>query len=437
MGERQSGQPLSITIITRPRLPKNVNGVLSLDDVRLSGKRVLFRVDVNSPLHPETGAFLDDSRLRGIVPTLRALSDAKVVIISHQSRPGKSDFTNMSGHAERMVRILGRPVRFIPDVCGEVALEAIRSMINGEIIFLDNVRMHPEEMALSRATPEELAKSQIVATLAPEFDAYVTDAFAAAHRNSPSLSGFAEELPCFAGRLMEREISALGLAVTDPPRPYVVILGGAKADDSLRVAINLIERDVVDTVAFVGVVGNMMLWASGIDIGEGNQDFIRNTLGDSFEETWSAARHLLTDHEKLLFLPSDVAVERDGERIPMKVEELPTEDPIYDIGLETLMQLRPLLLDANCILWNGPASYFEKPQFAFGTIEILNICTESAALTIVGGGHTSALVSSRGVSDKISHNSTGGGACLTMLSGARMPVIEALMRSASVFSKSE
>jgi phosphoglycerate kinase len=414
-----------------------VNGVLSLDDVRLSGKRVLFRVDVNSPLHPETGAFLDDSRLRGIVPTLRALSDAKVVIISHQSRPGKSDFTNMSGHAERMVRILGRPVRFIPDVCGEVALEAIRSMINGEIIFLDNVRMHPEEMALSRATPEELAKSQIVATLAPEFDAYVTDAFAAAHRNSPSLSGFAEELPCFAGRLMEREISALGLAVTDPPRPYVVILGGAKADDSLRVAINLIERDVVDTVAFVGVVGNMMLWASGIDIGEGNQDFIRNTLGDSFEETWSAARHLLTDHEKLLFLPSDVAVERDGERIPMKVEELPTEDPIYDIGLETLMRLRPLLLDANCILWNGPASYFEKPQFAFGTIEILNICTESAALTIVGGGHTSALVSSRGVSDKISHNSTGGGACLTMLSGARMPVIEALMRSASVFSKSE
>ncbi|MDE0912751.1 MAG: phosphoglycerate kinase [Candidatus Poseidoniales archaeon] len=414
-----------------------MNGVLSLDDVRLSGKRVLFRVDVNSPLHPETGAFLDDSRLRGIVPTLRALSDAKVVIISHQSRPGKSDFTNMSGHAERMVRILGRPVRFIPDVCGEVALEAIRSMINGEIIFLDNVRMHPEEMALSRATPEELAKSQIVATLAPEFDAYVTDAFAAAHRNSPSLSGFAEELPCFAGRLMEREISALGLAVTDPPRPYVVILGGAKADDSLRVAINLIERDVVDTVAFVGVVGNMMLWASGIDIGEGNQDFIRNTLGDSFEETWSAARHLLTDHEKLLFLPSDVAVERDGERIPMKVEELPTEDPIYDIGLETLMRLRPLLLDANCILWNGPASYFEKPQFAFGTIEILNICTESAALTIVGGGHTSALVSSRGVSDKISHNSTGGGACLTMLSGARMPVIEALMRSASVFSKSE
>ena len=414
-----------------------MNGVLSLDDVRLSGKRVLFRVDVNSPLHPETGAFLDDSRLRGIVPTLRALSDAKVVIISHQSRPGKSDFTNMSGHAERMVRILGRPVRFIPDVCGEVALEAIRSMINGEIIFLDNVRMHPEEMALSRATPEELAKSQIVATLAPEFDAYVTDAFAAAHRNSPSLSGFAEELPCFAGRLMEREISALGLAVTDPPRPYVVILGGAKADDSLRVAINLIERDVVDTVAFVGVVGNMMLWASGIDIGEGNQDFIRNTLGDSFEETWSAARHLLTDHEKLLFLPSDVAVERDGERIPMKVEELPTEDPIYDIGLETLMQLRPLLLDANCILWNGPASYFEKPQFAFGTIEILNICTESAALTILGGGHTSALVSSRGVRDKISHNSTGGGACLTMLSGARMPVIEALMRSASVFSKSE
>ncbi len=411
-----------------------MNGVLSLDDIRLSGKRVLYRVDINSPLHPETGAFLDDGRLRAITPTLSDLSDAKVVILGHQSRPGRSDFTDLSGHADRLARILGRPVRFVPDVCGEVAIEAIRGMGTGEILCLDNVRMHTEEMALKKAGLEELRLSQIVSELAPEFDAYVTDAFAAAHRNSPTLTGFADDLPCIAGRLMESEISALQTAVESPPRPYVAILGGAKADDSFRVAKNLIARGIVDTIAFVGVVGNMVIWVQGIDIGEGNKEFIRTTLGDDFDAAWAMAEDLVANHPDLLFVPSDVAVEVGEERVPKKVDELPVPHPIYDIGLETLMRLRPIMMDAGCILWNGPASYFEKPAFAFGTIEILNMCTETAAMTIVGGGHTSALVNSRGVGDKVTHNSTGGGACLQMLCGDRMPVIEALQHSKTKFA---
>ena len=410
-----------------------MNGVLSLDDIRLSGKRVLYRVDINSPLHPETGAFLDDGRLRAITSTLSDLSDAKVVILGHQSRPGRSDFTDLSGHADRLSRILGRPVRFVPDVCGEVAIEAIRGMGTGEILCLDNVRMHSEEMALKKAGLEELRLSQIVSELAPEFDAYVTDAFAAAHRNSPTLTGFADDLPCIAGRLMEREISALQTAVENPPRPYVAILGGAKADDSFRVAQNLITRGVVDTIAFVGVVGNMVIWVQGTDIGEGNKEFIRSTLADDFDAAWAMAEDLVTNHSDLLFVPSDVAVEVGEERVPKKVDELPVPHPIYDIGLETLMRLRPIMMDAGCILWNGPASYFEKPAFAFGTIEILNMCTETDAMTIVGGGHTSALVNSRGVGDKVTHNSTGGGACLQMLCGDRMPVIEALQHSKTKF----
>ncbi len=406
-----------------------MNGVLSLDDASFDGKHVLFRVDINLPLHPETKEFLDDGRLRAITDTLDDLLNSKVVIIGHQSRPGRADFTDLSSHSEKLSKILNRKVKFISDVCGEDAIEAIRDMSDGDIICLDNVRMHPDEISLKNAEPDQLRNSDFVKTLAPEFDAYVTDAFAAAHRSTPSLCGFSEVLPCYAGRLMEREIDALQMAVNDPPRPYVAILGGAKADDSFRVAKNLIDRGVVDTVAFVGVVGNMVLWANGIDIGEGNKNFIRSTLGNDFEIAWSMAESLIENHSSLIFMPKDVAVEVNEVRIAKRIDELPVPYPIYDIGLETLQLLRPILMSAECILWNGPASYFEKPQFAFGTIEVLNMCTETNAMTIVGGGHTSALVNSRGVSDRVTHNSTGGGACLQMLCGDKMPVIEALEQS--------
>ena len=410
-----------------------MNDVLTLDDVRLGGKVVLYRVDVNSPLEPSTGAFLDDSRLRAILPTHRYLQNSKVVIIGHQSRPGKNDFTDMSQHADRISRLIGKKVKFIPDICGDKAIIAIQNLKIGEMLFLDNIRMHDDENSMKKASPEKTASSEIILKLAPLIDVYVTDAFAAAHRNSPSLTGFSEVVPCIAGRLMAKEIDNLQIAVNDPPRPYIAILGGTKCDDSLRVAKNLIDKEIIDTIPVVGVVGNMMLWASGIDIGEGNKSFIRNTLGNAFEETWDMAVYLYENHSEFFLLPIDVAVEVNGDRVAMSVEDLPTKNPIYDIGIGTLMQIRPLMINAGCILWNGPASYFELPGFAFGTIEILNMCTESSAVTIVGGGHTSALVSNRGVVDHVTHNSTGGGACLTMLSGGFMPVIDSLTRSHKKF----
>ena len=410
-----------------------MSDVLTLDDVRLGGKVVLYRVDVNSPLEPSTGAFLDDSRLRAILPTLRYLQNSKVVMIGHQSRPGKNDFTDMSQHADRISRLIGKKVKFIPDICGDKAIFAIKNLKIGEMLFLDNIRMHDDENSMKKASPETTANSEIILKLAPLIDVYVTDAFAAAHRNSPSLTGFSEVVPCIAGRLMAKEINNLQIAVTDPPRPYIAILGGTKCDDSLRVAKNLIDKEIIDTIPVVGVVGNMMLWASGIDIGEGNKSFIRNALDDAFEETWEMAVHLYENHSEYFLLPTDVAVEVNGNRVAMSVEDLPTKNPIYDIGITTLMQIRPLMINAGCILWNGPASYFELPGFAFGTIEILNMCTESSAVTIVGGGHTSALVSNRGVVHQVTHNSTGGGACLTMLSGGFMPVIDSLNRSHKKF----
>ena len=410
-----------------------VTGVLSLDDVSLDGKVVLLRVDVNSPMNPENMEFLDDRRFTEFLPTLDDLSSSKVVIISHQSRPGKLDFTSTEPHSKLLSRLTGRKVDFVPDVCGESAIKAIKSMENGDVLFLNNVRMLDEENSMKKASQQELAKSEIVRKLSSVADAYVTDAFATAHRSSPSLTGFTNEIPCIAGRLMKREINALRTAVYDPPRPYVAIPGGIKCDDSLRVARNLIQNGSIDRIAMVGVVGNLMLWASGHDIGEGNREFIRKSLGEAFDETWQDSQKLVSEHQSLLFLPSDLAVEDGGTRKNIGLDDLPTNFPIYDIGIDTMMRLRPLLMEANCLLWNGPASYFEKSEFAYGTVEIMNMFTEATGVTIVGGGHTSALFNQRGKADQVSHNSTGGGSVLTMLSGGIMPVFESLEASDNKF----
>jgi len=410
-----------------------MGSVLTLADAGLAGKRVLLRVDVNSPLHPDTKAFLDDSRLRGILPTLQRLASSRVIILAHQSRPGKIDFTNMYAHSDLLSRLLGRPITFVPDVCGEIAQETIRNMAPGDMLFLNNVRGHNDEMGMKKAGFDELHESEIVQKLAPLVDAYVNDAFAASHRNSPSLSGFGKALPCFAGELMAKEIKALKMATESPPKPYTVILGGVKCDDSLDIALNLCERGVADTVVLVGAVGNLMLWADGHNIGAGNEAFLRKELGDAFDSTMMMANKLLTEYKQRLLLPLDVAVEVDGKRIDLPVEELPPSGPLFDIGLFTCMKIREHIVDAGCVLWNGPAGLFEKDPFAFGTIEILNQCCESNGFVIIGGGHTSTLVNERKVVDLVGHNSTGGGACLNMLAGRKMPVIEALEASADLY----
>lgn len=405
--------------------------VLGLDDIRLDGLKILYRADLNLPIHPSTKDLFDDTRIRAIIPTLQKLESSSVTILAHQSRPGRFDFTNLQRHADRLSQLLGRPVNFVPDVCGPSATAAIESMQPGDVLMLDNVRLHPDENLL-KGEIEEQETSDIIQNLEPHFDIFVNDAFGAAHRSSPSLTGFTRKLPSVAGELMKREIEALSIAVENPPRPYVALLGGAKADDSLRVAINLLERNVVDTVAFLGVVGNFMLMADGLDIGNSNADFARSQVEPFVDETSKMASHILSNYRDKVILPEDLAIELNGSREPLSIQQLPTPHPIYDVGISTLMRLRSIVMGASCVLWNGPASYFEKENFAFGTIEVLNMCVETNAMTIIGGGHTSALVEARGVSERVTHNSSGGGATLTMLSGGRMPVIEALKRSSEI-----
>ncbi|MEC8548661.1 MAG: phosphoglycerate kinase [Candidatus Thermoplasmatota archaeon] len=405
--------------------------VLGLDDIRLDGLKILYRADLNLPIHPSTKELFDDTRIQAIIPTLQKLESSSVTILAHQSRPGRFDFTNLQRHADRLSQLLGRPVKFVPDVCGPSATAAIESMQPGDVLMLDNVRLHPDENLL-KGEIEEQETSDIIQNLVPYFDIFVNDAFGAAHRSSPSLTGFTRKLPSVAGELMKREIDAISIALENPPRPYVALLGGAKADDSLRVAINLLERNVVDTVAFLGVVGNFMLMADGLDIGNSNADFAKSQVEPFLDETSEMASHILSNYREKVILPEDLAIELNGSREPLSIQQLPTPHPIYDVGISTLMRLRSIVMGASCVLWNGPVSYFEKQNFAFGTIEVLNMCIETDAMTIIGGGHTSALVEARGVSERVTHNSSGGGATLTMLSGGRMPVIEALERSSEI-----
>ena len=194
--------------------------VLGLDQVRLEGLKVLLRGDLNLPIDPISKKFLDDSRLQKMAPSLRKLEGSSVVIMAHQSRPGRADFTDLSQHAIRLSEILGRPVEFVNDICGPVAVDAIRTLQPGGVLVLDNIRMHPDEINLKGEIKHQ-EESEIVRVLRPHFDLFVNDAFGAAHRSSPSLTGFTRVLPSVAGSLMKDEIDALSIAIENPPRPYV------------------------------------------------------------------------------------------------------------------------------------------------------------------------------------------------------------------------
>src|SRR5207302_96996 len=231
----------------------------TMDDFDLSGRTVLLRVDINSPVDPATGQLLNDARIREHMTTIRELRHSKVVVLAHQSRPGKDDFTTLEAHAARIEVLLGHPVRYVPSLFGKPALDAIEKAVVGDVVVLENTRFYAEEEALADAKLEKMAATHIVRSLAPHADYFILDAFAAAHRAQPSLVGFCDVLPSLAGRVMERELTMLTKAVQNPDHPKVAHLGGVKADDSIAVARHLLEKDVVDTVLTSGGVANIFL----------------------------------------------------------------------------------------------------------------------------------------------------------------------------------
>tara|TARA_B100000767_G_C19701051_1_gene508433 strand:+ start:134 stop:1231 length:1098 start_codon:yes stop_codon:yes gene_type:complete len=354
------------------------------------------------------------------------------VLLAHQSRPGKKDFTSTLGHSRELGRLLGRNVKWVDDIYGKKALTAIEDMENGDLLMLNNVRMDEEEV---NVTGDFVTHSQtmMVQNLSLIADAFVNDAFACAHRKSPSIVGFTNSLPCIAGELMRHELAKLSQALENPKRPCIAVLGGIKVDDSIVVADNMLRSDVCDHIWVTGGVANLFLHLSGIDLGELNVNFLKNELGDSWDQTIATASKLLADFPECIIMPSDVAVHIEGNRVDYPLESLPIESPIFDLGITSIRSLSRAIKSAGTIILNGPAGVFEMPDFALGTIEMLNACAESEGYTVMGGGHTATLVSQRGLADKMGHLSTGGGACLDLLAGRTLPGLASLEESAKQF----
>jgi phosphoglycerate kinase len=410
--------------------------VLTLDDINLRGRTVIVRVDINSPVNPTDGSFLDITRFRSSLPTLRELATSKLVVLAHQSRPGKADYMTTREHARVLGRLLNRPVKYVDDLIGSHAQREIRTMEVGEVLLLENTRMYAEEVALKGRSVEELGRTHMVRNLTYAADAYVTDAFSAAHRAQPSLVGFAERLPCVAGRLFQQEVDGVSRALGAGDRPVVVVLGGAKADDSVRVAGNVLGTGGADTVITGGVVANAFLAASGVDIGEVNMAVIEREVGDP-KPLLGQAKAILDAHGDKVMLPLDVAQKDDHSRRRHKIKEMDPGLPILDIGLDTVVAYIQAIKEARTVVCNGPMGMFEEEAFAFGTREVFSEIGRVKGYTLLGGGHTGVLARSMGLDTKVNHISTGGGALISFLSGEEMPVIEALRTSRKLFMAGE
>ena len=397
----------------------------TIDDFDVEGKTVLVRIDINSPVDPGSGIILDDTRLKLHAHTVRELSTkgAKVVILAHQSRPGKKDFTTLSQHADALSDILNLRVKYIDGLFSNAAKEAIKSLKPHEILLLENVRFFSEE-TLSR-TPLEQSKTLLVSHLTPLIDYYVNDAFAAAHRSQASLVGFTVNTPSAAGRIMEKELTVIQNALDNVEHPCVFLLGGMKPEDSIDVMENVLSNGTADSVLTTGIVGNIVLWASGADIGEVNKQFI---ISKGYEDMVSRSKDLIERFGDKVKYPIDVACQIDGKRVDIDSTEIPNES-IFDIGEKTIALYAKEIRNAKYIFANGPAGVFEDPQFAMGTEDLINAMATSDGFTLIGGGHIAAATAGLGLEEYMSHLSSGGGACISMLAGKKLAAVEALKNS--------
>ena len=392
---------------------------LTIDDLQLRGKRVFIRVDFNVPL--QDGAVTDDSRIRETLPTLRLAiqKGGRLVLASHLGRPkgGPDPKYSLRPAAKKLEELLGRPVGFASDCVGAEAEAQSKALSDGGVLMLENVRFHPEEEKNDEAFSRQLA--------ALCDGLFVCDAFGSAHRAHASVVGITRFVKqAAAGRLMEKELKYLGKAVTNPARPFVAILGGAKVSDKIEVVENLMK--IADSMLIGGAMAYTFLKAEGEPVG-------KSLVEEDKVDLAGRLRNEARERRFPLLLPVDhvLAAEfkPDAATQTTSVSATPDGWMGLDIGPKTVASYQQKIAGAKTIVWNGPMGVFEMPAFAKGTLEVAKAvaaATTAGATSIVGGGDSVAAVHQSGVADKISHISTGGGASLEFLAGRKLPGVEAL-----------
>ena len=387
----------------------------TIEDIQVAGKKVLVRCDFNVPLDADKN-ITDETRINAALPTIKYLLDqgAAVILCSHLGRP-KGEFNmkySLAPVAARLSEKLGFEVKLAKDVIGPDAKKLAAEVEPGKAVLLENVRFHKEE----EKNDPEFAKE-----LASMADIYVSDAFGTVHRAHASTAGVAAYLPAVAGYLIGKELKFLGGAVTNPERPFVAILGGAKVKDKIGVITNLLEK--VDTLIIGGGMAYTFSKAMGGEIG--------NSLLD--EERIELAKEMMKSAEEKgvkLLLPIDTVCANDFDNptdiITVDAGKIPEGYQGLDIGPKTIELFSDAVKAAKTVVWNGPMGVFEKPEFAKGTLAIATAMAESDATTIIGGGDSAAAVTQMGLAPKMSHISTGGGASLEFLEGKELPGVAAL-----------
>ena len=387
----------------------------TVEDIQVTGRKVLVRVDFNVPMDDQ-GNITDDTRVRAALPTIQYLlkNGAAVILCSHMGRP-KGQF-NMKYSLEPVARhlssLLGQNVAFAKDIIGESAAQTVAALKPGQIMMLENLRFHNEEEKNDPAYAKKLASYA---------DIYVNDAFGTAHRAHASTAGVADYLPAVAGFLIAKEIDVMGKALENPDRPFVAILGGAKVSDKIGVINNLLEK--VDCLIIGGGMAYTFLKAQGINIG---QSLLEADKIDLAKELMAKAQQ---KGIKMLLPVDGVAAKefsKDAQPIPVDINHITDDIMCLDIGEKTITLFSEQILKAKTVIWNGPMGVFEFPQFANGTRSIANALTQCKGTTIVGGGDSAAAVEQMGFANQITHISTGGGASLEFLEGLELPGIAKL-----------
>ena len=389
----------------------------TVKDIDVSNKKVLVRIDFNVPLDGKTGEITDDSRIRAVLPTINYLigHGAKVILISHLGRPkGKViESLRMNVAARRLSLVIGKEITTAKDCVGPEVENLVENMKSGDILFLENVRFHPEEEAGDESFAQDLARLGEI---------FVNDAFGAAHRDHASVSVIANYLPAVAGLLLEKEIQNLGSILENPAHPFIALLGGAKVSDKVGMLEQIMGK--VDSVLIGGGMAATFLKAMSYEVG-------LSLVEEDRLETASRLMAKAAKENVRLLLPVDVVV---ADEISTKtladtvmIDDIDKGKRIVDIGPKTIEIFTDELKNCKMLFWNGPLGIEEIPQFAVGTKAIAKLVAEIGAKTIIGGGSTAEVINRMGLADKMSFVSTGGGASLKFLGGNKMPGVERLL----------